>query len=96
VERKDGGRPGAVERAIVEHAAAVRAQPRCSTPQWCGRSVGRGEMGVGPAGKPEERESESGVFRIFLATQCKSVEPFGRRRGPPTAASDGFLSDQMP
>ena len=26
VERKDGSRPGAVERAVVEHAAMVRSR----------------------------------------------------------------------
>jgi hypothetical protein len=65
-----GGRRGAVERAVVEHAGSAAAAARL-------RCRGRGGMGVGAVGKPEERESESEVFRIFLATQCESVGPFG-------------------
>jgi hypothetical protein len=49
-------------------------------------------MGAGAAGKSDEKESESGVFHIFLATWYESVGLFDWRRGP--TASNGFLSDE--
>jgi hypothetical protein len=99
VERKDGGRPGAVERAVVEHATTVRVQQHGCDAARHNNVVavrGRDGMGADAAGKLEEKKSESGVFRIFSATWCHSVGSLSRCRGPPLAASDGFLLDQTP
>ena len=68
MERKDGGRAGAVERAMVEHAATLRVQRRSHDAARRDGTItvrGCGGIGGGAARKPQERESERGAYRIF-------------------------------
>jgi hypothetical protein len=70
VERKDGGRASAVERAMVEHTAAVRVRRRGRDAACRDGTItvrGCGGMGGAAARKPKERESERGASRIFFS-----------------------------
>jgi hypothetical protein len=65
-------------RARVRWSGRMAASRTRWREPWC--VEGGGGMGVGAAGKPEERKSERNIL-YFLATRCESVGPFGRAAG---------------
>jgi len=76
MERKDGGRPRAVERAVVVHVVAVRAWRRSRDATRRGGAGGaagwvRALRGIKRKGKVRAE------YYFSLATWCESVGPFG-------------------
>lgn len=83
---------------MVEHVVAVWARRR-------GHDAARRDGAITVRGGAAEwvralqgslrKEKVRAVYSVFfLATRCESVGPFDWRRGLPTAASYGFLSDR--